>query len=128
MAQIKIYGLKSALEGRRDAISDAIHGAVMEHLGLPREKRFHRFLALEPEDFVFPADRSASYLILEISMFEGRAVDTKKALIRGLFANLGALGLAASNVEITIFETPRSNWGIRGKPGDELGLSYTVEV
>jgi len=31
-------------------------------------------------------------------------------------------------VEITITETPRSNWGIRGLPADELELSYKVDV
>ncbi|PQV64965.1 Tautomerase enzyme [Abditibacterium utsteinense] len=128
MSQIKIYALKSALENKKPQVSEAIHAAVMQHLALPPEKRFHRFIALEREDFVFPSDRSENYLILEISMFEGRALETKKSLIRALFANLGALGFAAQDVEITIFETPRANWGIRGLCGDELGLSYKVEV
>lgn len=69
-----------------------------------------------------------AYLIVEISLFEGHTKETKKSLIRGLFAELGALGFAAQDVEITIFETPRHNWGIRGKPGDELQLTYPVEV
>jgi phenylpyruvate tautomerase PptA (4-oxalocrotonate tautomerase family) len=129
MAQIKIYGLKSALEDRQLDISNAIHAAVMESLGLPPEKRFHRFFTLEENDFFFPTDRSERYLIIEISMFEGRAVETKKALIRALFERLeGEVGLAAQDVEITIFETSRSSWGIRGQCGDELGLSYKVEI
>ncbi|APF21976.1 putative transglutaminase-like protein [Clostridium butyricum] len=33
-----------------------------------------------------------------------------------------------NDVEITIFETPNYNWGIRGVPGDELGLNYKVNV
>lgn len=101
---------------------------MMEHLALPPEKRFHRFFAFETEDYLFPNDRSENYLILEISMFEGRELETKKALIRALFCNLSALGFAANDVEITISESPRANWGIRGLPGDELGLSYKVEV
>ncbi len=128
MAQIKIYALKSALEGKKTQISDAVHTAVMEGLALPPDKRFHRFFALEKDDFLFPADRSDCYLIVEISMFEGRNVATKKQLIRALFANLSCLGFSAQDVEITIFETPRAHWGIRGECGDELGLSYKVEV
>ena len=128
MAQVKITALKSALEGRKLQISNAIHAALVEHLSLPNEKRFHRFFALEADDFLFPVDRSDAYLILEISMFEGRARETKKALIGALFANLGALGIASQDVEITIFETPRANWGIRGQSGDELKLNYKVEV
>ena len=38
------------------------------------------------------------------------------------------LDLAPADLEITISETPRHNWGIRGLPGDELHLEYKVEV
>ena len=62
-------------------------------------------------------------------MFEGRSKETKKALIRKLFANLEKrAGIAAHEVEITIFETPKGNWGIRGQCADELALGYKVEV
>jgi len=128
MAQIKIYGLKSALNGRQRDISDAVHTAVVESLALPLEKRFHRFFALERDDFFFPDDRSENYLILEISLFEGRSIETKKQLIRALFGRLNGVGIAPQDVEITLFETPRASWGIRGQCGDEMGLSYTVEI
>jgi phenylpyruvate tautomerase PptA (4-oxalocrotonate tautomerase family) len=62
-------------------------------------------------------------------MFEGRTVEAKKNLIRLLFTRIEAeAGIRPHDVEITIFETPRHNWGIRGLPGDELGLDYKVEV
>ncbi len=62
-------------------------------------------------------------------MFKGRSTMAKKRLINLLFDGLSAhLGIAVEDIEITIFETPRHNWGIRGKPGDELELSYEVAV
>jgi phenylpyruvate tautomerase PptA (4-oxalocrotonate tautomerase family) len=61
-------------------------------------------------------------------MFEGRSVETKKQLIRALFARLHQQGLVSpQDLEITITETPRHNWGIRGLPADELTLNYKVE-
>ena len=129
MAQIKIYGLRPSIERNRGALSEAIHRSVVEALSYPADKRFHRFIGLEPEDFVFPADRTAAYTIIEISMFVGRTAEAKKALIRALFCNIErACGIAPQDVEITIVETPRENWGIRGKPGDELTLGYQVNV
>ncbi|HMR34550.1 MAG TPA: tautomerase family protein [Geminicoccaceae bacterium] len=129
MAQIKIFARRATIERHRAALSDAIHKAVMQALAYPAEKRFHRFIGLEAEDFVHPADRSENYLIIEISLFEGRSAEAKKALIRGIFANVTeATGIAPQDVEITIFETPRGNWGIRGVPGDELALGYVVSV
>jgi phenylpyruvate tautomerase PptA (4-oxalocrotonate tautomerase family) len=127
MAQVKIYALRETL-APRESISNAIHTSLMEALSYPLEKRFHRFFPLETEDFVFGLDRTNRYMILEISMFEGRSVEAKKNLIRLLFANLEPLGFAAHDLEITIFETPRHNWGIRGLPGDELVLNYKVGV
>ena len=128
MAQIKIYGLREHLEGRKAQLSLVLHQCVMEALGLPEEKRFHRFFSLEREDFIFPDDRSSAYTILEISMFEGRSVETKGLLIEKIFERFDRqLGIAPVDVEITIFETPKANWGIRGFPGDKLELSYKVE-
>lgn len=129
MAQVKIYGLKSHIEGSRTSISAAVHAAVMEALRYPEEKKFHRFFPLEPRDFIFPPDRNDCYTIVEISLFEGRSAEAKKSLIRLLFKNLQEqAGIGVQDIEITIFETPKENWGIRGLPGDELSLNYSVNV
>ena len=129
MAQIKIYGLKAHLDDYAVKLSDSIHACVVEALHYPAEKRFHRFIDLAPDRFIFPPDRGEQYTILEISMFEGRSVETKKKLIYLLFQHLQVeVGIPPHSVEITIFETPKVNWGIRGKPGDELVLDYQVAV
>jgi phenylpyruvate tautomerase PptA (4-oxalocrotonate tautomerase family) len=129
MTQVKIYGLRSHLDPIKAELSDVIHFCTVLALELPTDKRFHRVFPLEPEDFFFPTDRSERYTILEISMFEGRSVETKKRLIQLLFDNLQErLQILPQDLEITIFETPRHNWGIRGKPGDELDLNYRVDV
>lgn len=129
MAQILIYGLRSKLDGRRTAISDAVHGAVMNALDYPAEKRFHRFIALDPADFVYPEDRGEDYTILEISLFEGRSEAAKRLLIQELFSRLEAeTGIDPHSVEITLTETPKVNWGIRGGNATDLALGYRVEV
>ncbi|GHV54099.1 hypothetical protein FACS1894181_18000 [Bacteroidia bacterium] len=38
------------------------------------------------------------------------------------------LNISENDIEITIFETPKHNWGIRGLPGDELQIDYKVNV
>ncbi len=129
MAQIKIYGLREHLGPIKSDLSEAIHDCMMEALSIPREKRFHRFFPLERENFQYPSDRSTRYTIIEISMFEGRSEEAKKSLIRKLFQSMNdKFSISPEDIEITIFETPRQNWGVRGVPGDELGLSYKVEV
>ncbi|MBP6506610.1 MAG: tautomerase family protein [Opitutaceae bacterium] len=128
MAQIKIYGHAAFLNANRSAISDTIHACAMTALGLPADKRFHRFIPLESADFIHPTDRTGRYLIIEVSLFEGRQVETKKNFIRALFKRFAESGLtSAQDLEITLTETPRHNWGIRGLPADELTLNYKVE-
>ena len=129
MSQVKIFGLRRQLGPAMKKMSDTIHACVMEALQYPADKRAHRFFQLEEEEFYYPAGRSPRYTILEFSMFEGRSVEAKKKLIRLLFEQFEAeLGIAPMDLEITIFETPKHNWGFRGLPGDEHTLNYRVDV
>lgn len=129
MAQVKVYGRRDVLAANRARWSDLIQEALVATLGLPREKRFQRFLPLEPGDFIHPADRSPAYTLIEISLFEGRSPESLKALLRKLMADAQAVfGLHPNDIEITLFETPRRCWGIRGRTGDELELGYKVET
>lgn len=62
-------------------------------------------------------------------MFEGRSEDARRSLIRELFERVEAdAGIAPHSVEITITETPRVNWGIRGSNAADLALNYRVDV
>jgi phenylpyruvate tautomerase PptA (4-oxalocrotonate tautomerase family) len=127
MAQVKVYGNRQVWHHRRPEVSDLLHAALVRAWQLPEEKRFHRFLLLEDGDLIAP--RSEVYLVVEIMCFEGRSREAKRALVRALYDDVGpALGLAADDLELVIVETPRENWGIRGRPGDELTLSYRVDV
>ena len=129
MAQIKIYALNKTMKRHRDHLSIAIHQALIKTLKYPIEKKFQRFISLESEHFIYPSDRTESYIIIEISMFEGRTKEAKKALINTLFQNINDLcGIDFNDIEITIFETPKENWGIRGKNADELQLNYQINI
>ncbi|MBE9256690.1 tautomerase family protein [Dolichospermum sp. LEGE 00246] len=128
MTQIKIYGVKDYLNPIKQQLSDAIHTCVMEALQYPADKRFHRFFPLDKSDFYYPSGRSDHYTIIELSMFEGRSVEAKKQLIHLLFERLQPLSISPQDLEITIFEIPKHNWGFRGLPGNEHELNYKVDV
>ncbi|MGH6918591.1 MAG: tautomerase family protein [Geminicoccaceae bacterium] len=129
MAQVKIFARRTHLGRVREALSDAIHRVLQDTLGLPADKRFHRFLALDDGDFLHPPDRGEGYTILELVMFAGRSEETKRACLRRLMADVpAATGIPVGDLEIVILESPKANWGIRGLVGDELQLSYRVET
>ncbi|MCP4050896.1 MAG: tautomerase family protein [bacterium] len=129
MPQVKIYGIKKNITSKREQLSEIIHSCIVFAFNIPADKRFHRFIPLDKSDFIFPADRSDDYIIIELSIFEGRSIASKKTLINMLLQKISLeLDISSKDIEITIFETPVSNWGIRGKPGDELKLNYKVSV
>lgn len=128
MAQFKIYGHESFLKAHAESVSAAIQRASVAALGLPESKTFHRFLPLEPWQFVTPADRSERYIIIEVMMFEGRPHETIREFHHQLSGNLEAdCGISPQDVELVITESPRRNWLIRGMAGDELELNYRVD-
>ncbi len=128
MVQTKIYGLRERLDPIKSELSDVIHSCVIDALQYPSDKRAHRFFPLDASDFYYPVGRTDRYTIIEFSMIEGRSVAAKKQLIRLLFERVQSLGISTQDLEMTIFETPKHNWGFRGLPGDEHQLDYTIEV
>lgn len=129
MSQIKIYGLKKTLAPVREQLSDTIHSCVMDALQFPADKRAHRFIGLDLDDFFMPAGRSEKYIILEITMIEGRSVEAKKKLVKLLFEKIEQdLAIKPVDVEICIYESPAYNWGFRGMHGDEVQLNYKINV
>jgi hypothetical protein len=110
-------------------MSDVIHGVVREVLGLPEDKRSHRFFPMAAADLIAPGGRSDAYTVIEVHLMHGRSVDTKKALIHGLFrAFQDELDIEAVDLEVTLLEQPPHCWGFRGMTGDEARLDYRVDV
>ena len=126
---IRIYGIREKLGPIRSKLSDVINECMVEALSYPDNKRAHRFMPLERDDFYFPEGRSDAYTVIEINMMEGRSVEARKRLIKLLFRRIeAAVGVDPIDVEITISESPACNWGFRGMTGDEASLDYKINV
>ncbi len=127
---IVVYGIKEKLNPIKGRLSDVIHGCMQSVLGMPEDKRAHRFVPLERDDFYYPGGRSDAYTVIEINMMAGRKPETQKALIKAIFRELESqLGLPPVDVEITLKEQQPYQWGFRGMTGDEAkDLKYKVNV
>jgi len=126
---IRVYGIKEQLNPIKARFSDVINQCMVDALSFPYNKRAHRFIPMEKEDYYYPEGRSDAYTVIEISMMEGRSVKAKKQLIHLLFERIESkIGIQPADVEITIMELPACNWGFRGITGDEAKLNYKVNV
>ena len=124
-----VYGNRVQLDPIKARLSDVIHHCMQSTLGMPEDKRAHRFIPMDPEDFYYPGGRSDAYTVIEINMMQGRTVETKKALIKALFSRIEhELSISPVDIEITIKEQPDHCWGFRGLTGDEAKLNYTLHV
>ncbi|EGQ7693365.1 tautomerase family protein, partial [Vibrio vulnificus] len=100
---VVIYGIKDHLNPIKAELSDVIQNSMTQALGLPEDKRAHRFIPLDKSDFYYPSGRTDAYTVIEVNMMEGRKVETKKALIKALFSNIESrLGISPVDIEITI--------------------------
>ena len=129
MAQVKIYGLKKSLNEIKYKLSETIHKTIVKELSFPKEKRYHRFIAFDEEDMLFPDTKSEHYIIIEIMIMQGRSEERRKNLIKALFRNIEKeLGIAKTDIEVCIIESAPTNWGFSGQTGDEMQLNYKVNV
>ncbi len=129
MGQIKIFGIKKNLHPVREQLSEILHECMMEAFRYPKEKKAHRFIYIDEDSFFYFEGRTQKHTIIEISIFEGRSVEAKKKLYKLIFTRFEKeLSITPMDVEITLFETPLHNWGIRGMSGDELTLNYKVNI
>lgn len=130
MPQAKIYGIREHLVPVRDALSDALNEAISVGLAFPRERRLQRFFPMDAADFIYPAhERSARYTIIEIETFQGRSKDILKRLVREIYDRVpAATGIAPRDLDVIISEQPKHAWGLMGEPGDEIRLTYKVEI
>jgi len=126
---IIVYGIKENLNPIKAELSNVIHNCMQSVLGMPEDKRAHRFIPMNREDFYYPSGRTNAYTVIEINMMLGREETTKKKLIKVLFQEIEKkLGISPTDIEITIKEQPLHCWGFRGITGDEAKLNYKVNV
>lgn len=127
---IVIYGIDTQLNPIKAELSNVIHGAMQSVLGLPEDKRAHRFIPMDKSDFYAPGGRSDAYTVIEINLMAGREIATQKRLIKTLFADIGRqLGIQPVDIEVIIKEQAPYQWGFRGMTGDEVtDLSYSIKV
>ncbi len=127
---IIVYGIREKLNPIKAKLSDVIHECMQSVLGMPEDKRAHRFVPMKKEDFYYPDGRSDAYTVIEINMMAGRKAETQKNLIKALFKKIESqLSISPIDIEITIKEQPQHCWGFRGITGDEVNdLNYKVNV
>ena len=92
---------------------------------------YDRFVLLEQksEGFYQPTNTSGKYIVIEIDMFSGRTIATKRQLYKDLVELANSVDVVSSNVTIILRDIDKENWGIRGgQPASEVELGFKTDI
>jgi 5-carboxymethyl-2-hydroxymuconate isomerase len=117
------------LGSRKEQLLDAIHAAMVEALHIPADDKILRLVEHSADCFAIPASSDGKFTHIEITLFEGRALDTKRALYRTIVRNLAAFAVAARDVKIVLLEVKTEDVGMRGgQAACDLDIGYEIAV
>jgi len=129
LAKIELLQGRSAHEKRE--IVEAVGAALSEALRAPRGDPSVRLIEYPPEQFSVPyRDRHSSrYTIVEVTMFAGRSMDTKRRLYEAIVRALGGCDVPARDVLIVLHEPDMQNWAVDGgAPASEVDVGFKVDI
>ena len=105
-------------EAYRQAIFDSLYRAMREALDVPEDDQFMTIREHEPANFRYSAScygvsRSEDVVYIQITVFNTRTAEQKKALFRRIAELLGENpGIRPEDVFVVILDAAKENWSV----------------
>jgi 4-oxalocrotonate tautomerase len=104
-------------EAYRQAIFDSLYRAMRETLNVPEDDQFMTITEHDAANFrygnAYGVTRSADVVYIQITVFNTRTVEQKKALFRRTAELLGENpGIQPADVFVTILDAAKENWSV----------------
>lgn len=129
MALARIEILRGLSAEERRGLIEGVHASLVEALEVPGDDPTVRLVEHKPENVLLPGQRSDRYTVVEVTMFAGRSLETKRRLHRAVVRNLHACGVAPDDVLVVLHEPGMENWGIQGgNPASEVDIGFEVDI
>lgn len=130
MPLVKIEIRKGKSKEYKKAILDGIHEALVDAIKIPDHDRFQRLYELDELNFESPPTKTDNVTIIEITMFKGRSIESKRNLYNNIVNNLSKNpGIDGNDITIVLLEPPLENWGVKGgKLASEVDLGFNINV
>lgn len=131
MALARIEILEGSSAEHKTALIEAVRAAVSEALQAPAEDPAVRLSEYSPAAFArpYPDRHSDRFTLIEVTMFAGRSMKTKRRLYATIVERVAALGTPPDDVLIVLHEPPMSNWAVNaGTPASEVDVGFKVDI
>ncbi|HKH03096.1 MAG TPA: tautomerase family protein [Bradyrhizobium sp.] len=104
-------------EAYRQAIFDGLYSAMRETLNVPEDDQFMAISEHEAANFrygdAYGVARSADVVYIQITVFNTRTVEQKKALFRRIAELLGqSPGIRPEDVFVIVLDAAKENWSV----------------
>jgi phenylpyruvate tautomerase PptA (4-oxalocrotonate tautomerase family) len=104
-------------EAYRQAIFDSLHRAMREALNVTQDNQFMTISEHDAANFrygnAYGVVRSADVVYIQITVFNTRTVEQKKALFRRIAELLGeSPGIRSEDVFVTLLDAAKENWSV----------------
>jgi phenylpyruvate tautomerase PptA (4-oxalocrotonate tautomerase family) len=104
-------------EAYRQAIFDGLYRAMRDALNVPEDDQFMTIAEHEPANFRYGSGygvaRSADVVYIQITVFNTRTAEQKKALFRRIVELLGENpGIRPEDVFVVILDAAKENWSV----------------
>jgi 4-oxalocrotonate tautomerase len=104
-------------EGYRQAIFDSLYRAMREALDVPEDDQFMTLTEHDAANFrygnAYGVVRSADVVYIQITVFNTRTLEQKKALFRRIAELLGeSPGIRPEDVFVNVLESAKENWSV----------------
>ena len=104
-------------EAYRQAIFDSLYRAMRETLNVPEDDQFMTISEHDASNFrygnAYGVTRSADVVYIQITVFNTRTAEQKKALFRRIAELLGENpGIRPQNVFVTVLDAAKENWSV----------------
>lgn len=101
----------------RQAIFDSLYCALRDALDVPEDDQFMTITEHDAANFrygaAFGVARSDDLVFIQITLFDTRTLDQKRALFRRLAELLGeSPGIRSEDVFVTLVEAAKENWSV----------------
>ena len=104
-------------EAYRQAIFDGVYRAMREALGVPEDDQFMTITEHDAANFryghAFGIKRSDDLVYIQITVFDSRTPEQKKALFRRIVQLLGdEPGIRPEDVFVNVLDSAKENWSV----------------
>ena len=93
-----------------EALIDAVQAAFVESIVTPTTPKTIRLLELPAKAIPHSPKASERYVVIEVTLLPGRALEQKQALYAALPRQLSRFGVLPGDIKVILYEVAAENW------------------